>query len=149
MERELIRIPVVARDELAPESVPYLPAPDGEVVVFPAPKFDRLNVFRNMVDRSLDSQKDERAAGKPMYFGPVTNGRIAQPYLRLDSEFRDRVNRAAFNLYYDELRHDPDMKEIADDMVAELKEQYEDPPAMTPEEARILFERTWHGGAAE
>lgn len=152
MERELTRIPVVARDELAPESVPHLPDQGGEIVLFTAAEYDRLNVFRNMIDRVLESEKDQREKGQPAYFGSMSkDGNVTKPYIRLDADFRAIWSNQADALYNGrngEPGFTPQMKEVATEIVAELKEQYRG-HTMTTEEARTLFERTWDGGAAE
>jgi hypothetical protein len=121
--------------------MPHLPAQDGEVVLFSARQFDRLNTFKNMVEKVLDSEKDERDTGKSAYLGTVVNGQVRDPYFRLDSRFRAIWNKQAAQLYETELMPDPGMKEAADDIVAELKLQYDGKPAMTPGELVTLFAR--------
>ncbi len=141
-EREFTRVPVSLPDEeLAPESIPCLPAQDGEILVFSAHQFDRLNTFKNIVEKVLDAEKDERENGKPSCMGPVKDGKVANPYMRLDSRYRAIWNEKASNLYEQEIMPDPGMKEAADDIVAELKELYEGKPAMTAEKCQELFDR--------
>lgn len=141
-EREPVRTPIrVAPDELAPESIPALP--QGEIIPIKPRQFDRLNAFRNMLKTVFDAEKEERENGCPSYFGPINkdSGKVKTPYMRMDSSYRATWNEVAANMYATEIMPDPEMKEVADDLVDQLKLEYDGPPAMSVEELTDLFHR--------
>ena len=138
-EREHIRVPV---DELAPESIPHVPQHDEGTIVTISPRnFDRLNAFRTILRNVFDSEEHERQQGRSALMGELENGKVVKPYMKLDSRFRATMNEKASHLYEAELMHDPALKDVADDIVAELKAEYDGPPALTVQECVVLFER--------
>lgn len=130
-----------------------LPLPQGEIDIatFNVAQFDRMNTFRNMIKTVYQAEKDQKEnAGKAIFFGLIdtTTNKVKTPYMLLDSRYRATINETADHMYNGNPAlgvpgFSREEKEIANFLIEEVKQEYEDgPPAMSAAELVTLFERS-------
>ena len=100
----------------------------------------RLKTFTNLVRMARAANADSRT-GNPSVFGYVVEGKMTERYFTMDSRFVATINETAEAMYRDELATDPITKVAADSILNSVREEFDGPPAMTPAEAQVLFER--------
>jgi hypothetical protein len=116
-------------------------APMGTIVVPYSPRqANRLSAFRNIL-RVVHAQAAPVRAGAPRVYGRYEGDRLAEAYMRLDGKFVRAWNHVAESMYRTEFAHDGALKQAAQDIVREVKREFDGPDALSAAELTALAER--------
>ena len=116
-------------------------APMGASVAPYSPRqADRLSAFRNIL-RAVHAQAAPVRAGAPQVYGRSEGDRLAEAYLRLDGRFMRAWNHVAASMYRTEFARDGALKRAAQDIVREVKREFDGPDALSAAELTALFGR--------
>lgn len=110
------------------------------VASYTALQADRLGAFRNIL-RTVYAQHEPVRVGKPRLFGRYEGETLVEPYMRLDGRFLYTWNHVAESMYQSDFAHDPTLKDAAQDIVTQVKPEFDGPAAMSADELRALVER--------
>ena len=110
------------------------------VATYTASQADRLGCFRNIL-RTVYAQEAHVRAGTPRVFGRYEGENLVETYMRLDGRFLHTWNHVLDSMYRTEFAHDGALKQAAQDIVREVKREFDGPDALRAAELTALAER--------
>lgn len=117
---------------------PALAAGEPVISAYSPSQADRLGAFRNIL-RRIHEQEQHLRAGDPRKYGFVRDGKMTEVYFDLDARFLAIWSGIADSMYRSDFGHDAALRDAAQDIVREVKREFDGPDAMSAEQARELF----------